>query len=119
MTGHVWQLFDKRGDTRWVDYEDLTENLDAQTSEQVCGLSNWRLPSVSELGNLIPVERNVLIYNDVKYPFGSPIREQYFTAFTSENEYTYLDFIDENTFYERQSEILAHDKYLYRFIATP
>ncbi|WP_341661816.1 DUF1566 domain-containing protein [Vibrio sp.] len=25
ITGHVWQLFDKRGDTRWVDYEDLTE----------------------------------------------------------------------------------------------
>ena len=46
MTGHVWQLFDKRGDTRWVDYEDLTENLDAQTSEQVCGWSNWRLTAL-------------------------------------------------------------------------
>lgn len=119
ITGHVWQLFDKRGDTRWVDYEDLTENLDAQTSAQVCGLSNWRLPSVSELGNLIPVERNVLIYNDVKYPFGSLIHEQYFTDFTSEMDYASFDFIEGKHTIKTQSKWATNDRYLYRFIATP
>ena len=115
ITGHVWQLFDKRGDTRWVDYEDLTENLDAQTSEQVCGLSNWRLPSVSELGNLIPVERNVLIYNDVKDPFGTLIREQYFTDFPTQSKPIYFDFV----LGEVKQVSLSNDRYLYRFIATP
>ncbi|MCG7488424.1 DUF1566 domain-containing protein [Vibrio sp. Of14-4] len=115
MTGHVWQLFDKRGDTRWVDYEDLTENLDAQTSEQVCGLSNWRLPSVSELGNLIPVEQNVLIYNDVKDPFGTLIREQYFTDFSTQSTRSYFDFV----LGEVKQVSLLNDRYLYRFIATP
>ena len=67
----------------------------------------------------MPIERDVFIYNDVKDIFGPVIREKYFTDFTSENDYTSLDFIEGKHTTKTQSKWLTKDKYLYRFIATP
>nr|WP_253820486.1 DUF1566 domain-containing protein [Vibrio pectenicida] len=117
VTGDIWQLFDKRDDTRWVDYSDLTKRLEKQNLDQVCGFYNWRLPSINELTSLLPIMRDVFIYNDVKDIFGPAIREKYFTDFTSENDYTSLDFIEGKHTSKTQSKWLTKDKYLYRFIA--
>ncbi|AXN34098.1 DUF1566 domain-containing protein [Vibrio coralliilyticus] len=116
-TGEVWQLFDTNdGGDRQVDYALYSERLNLQNSEKVCGLSNWRLPSVDELSSLMPLDETVFAHSIVKGSYGGTV-SIYLNNLTTSNYYDYLDLKSGEQGRKERSSHEFFKNYLYRFIS--
>lgn len=116
-TGEVWQLFDTNdGGARQVDYALYSERLNLQNSEKVCGLSNWRLPSVDELSSLMPLDETVFVHSIVKGSYGGTV-SIYLNNLTTSNYYDYLDLKSGEQGRKERSSHEFFKNYLYRFIS--
>ncbi|NRB66085.1 MAG: DUF1566 domain-containing protein [Vibrio sp.] len=116
-SGEVWQLFDTNdGDARLVNYALYSERLSLQNSEKVCGLSNWRLPSIDELSSLMPLDEAVFTHSVVKDPYGVS-KSSYLSNQTTSKYYDYLDLKSGEYERKQRSSIEHSNDYLYRFIS--
>ncbi|WP_415674657.1 DUF1566 domain-containing protein [Vibrio neptunius] len=116
-SGEVWQLFDTNdGDARLVNYALYSERLNLQNSEKVCGLSNWRLPSIDELSSLMPLDEAVFTHSVVKDPYGVS-KSSYLSNQTTSKYYDYLDLKSGEYERKQRSSIEHSNDYLYRFIS--
>ncbi|MEJ2765071.1 hypothetical protein VV869_14015 [Photobacterium sp. MCCC 1A19761] len=60
----TWQLFDSNGYERRLKYSGVQAEVDTQNTASLCNKTNWRVPALTELQSLLPINTSVFRHNE-------------------------------------------------------
>ncbi|UXI03622.1 DUF1566 domain-containing protein [Photobacterium sp. TY1-4] len=106
----TWQLFDSSGDERRLKYSAVQAEVGTQNAAQLCNKTNWRVPALTELQNLLPINTSVFRHNESDNRY----YRCYFTDQPSGSS-------DQACYDMTESKVIAaydYSSYMYRLVAS-
>lgn len=117
-TGYIWQIYqDVVPSKRFVKYSEVSRNLSEFNSKEVCGKSNWSLPTSEEMKVILSADSAIFEYASPKPKEGDWYANQdYYLEGSSTRKYQLFDPSNAKAS-SRDSGMMDQEKYLFRFIS--